>query len=334
MVIEPLVVTTPAPVNAAPGEVDDAALVGSSPAFREALRCLPAVVETSSPVLLLGESGTGKEHVARTIHALGPRRHGPIVAVNCAAVPAELFESELFGHAAGAFSGAAHAKPGLLEVAHEGTLLLDEIGELPRASGAKLLRALEEKEVRRLGETRPRKLDFRLLCATREDLAREVAEGRFRPDLFYRISVFTVTLPPLRERTSDVPELARHLVARTAARAGRPCPVISPAAMTLLTEHSWPGNVRELANVLERALALAPDGVIEPSHLGLGQDPRARKRGGTLREALAQLERDLVTQALSARGGNVTAAARDLGVARQQLQRLIRRHGLVAPRRF
>lgn len=301
-------------------------VIGSSPRFRAALRELPGIVESPASVLLLGESGTGKEVLARKIHELSPRRESPFLAVNCAAIPAELFESELFGHVAGAFSGAAAMKRGLLELAHRGTLLLDEIADLPLPVQAKLLRVLEEKEVRRVGGTTLRKIDFRLLAATNRDLRKEVLAGRFRQDLFYRINVFILTLPPLRERADDIPELARHLIDVAATKLGRAHPVLSPSALEALAGHSWPGNIRELANVLERGVALATDRIIEPWHLGLEVSTERIPRRGKLRAVLAQVERELLVEAMTVQGGNVSAAARELGIARQVAQRLLRRH--------
>jgi transcriptional regulator with PAS, ATPase and Fis domain len=307
------------------------AIVGSSPAFRGALRHLSAVVESTAPVLILGETGTGKELIARQVHELGRRRDGPFVAVNCTAIPRDLFESELFGHSQGAFSGATRAKRGLLEVAHGGTLLLDEVGDLPTCLQAKLLRVLDDQQVRRIGETSARNVDFRLVGATHRDLTREVAAGRFRLDLFYRISTFVLTLPALRERGDDVIDLARHFVTVAAERRGRPTPVLSPAALETLGRYSWPGNVRELANVIERAVAVAHDSVIEPCHLGLGADADRPPRRGSLRDAVAQVVRERVAAALAAHQGNVSAAARELGIARQQLQRLMKKHGVARP---
>jgi transcriptional regulator with GAF, ATPase, and Fis domain len=210
-------------------------------------------------------------------------------------------------------------------------VLLDELGDVPPCFQAKLLRVLEDQEVRRVGETAARKVDFRLLCATHRDLKQEVAEGRFRRDLFYRINVFTLTLPPLRERGDDVIELARHFVTLAAEEHRRPRPVLSPSALEVLGRYPWPGNVRELANVIARAVALACDGVIDPGHLGLDVEDDMPPRRGSLRDAIGQLERERIAAALAAYRGNVSAAGRELGVARQQLQRLMKRHGL-APR--
>ena len=258
---------------------------------------------------------------------MGPRGRAALIAQNCASIPTELLESELFGHAAGAFSGATRGKRGLLELAHEGTFFLDEVGDMPLGLQAKLLRVLEDKEVRRIGETRANKIDFRLVCATNRDLNKEVEEGRFRRDLFYRLNVFTISLPPLRDRREDIADLSRHFVARAAERAGHSQPELSPSALAALEAHTWPGNVRELMNAVERGVALARGDRIEPAHLGLGA-PTERQRPGKLREVLAQVEQDLVSEALGNNRGNITSAAKTLGIARQQLQRLVRKYGL------
>ncbi|MBX6332305.1 MAG: sigma-54-dependent Fis family transcriptional regulator, partial [Gemmatimonadaceae bacterium] len=242
-------------------------IVGHSDAIRTALDLARKVARHPSTVLLTGESGTGKELIARLIHRASPRAAEPFVAVNCGAIPEPLLESELFGHAKGAFTGAITDKAGLFEEANGGTLFLDEIGELPLALQVKLLRALQEGEVRRVGANTARRVDVRVIAATNRDLAADVASGRFRGDLYYRVNVVTIRLPALRERREDIPELALHFLRQTNARLGLSVELISPAAMRLLMEYPWPGNVRELENVIERALVLTAGPTIEPEHL-------------------------------------------------------------------
>jgi transcriptional regulator with GAF, ATPase, and Fis domain len=232
-------------------------IVGGSPALRRVLDHVSQVAPTPAAVLLLGETGTGKELLARAIHERSPRRAKPFIKVNCAALPAALIESEMFGHEKGAFTGATAAHPGRFELADGGTLFLDEIGELAVELQAKLLRALQDGEVQRLGSTRSRKVDVRLVAATNQDLERAMAEGRFRSDLFYRLSVFPIRLPPLRDRRDDIPLLVWAFVQRRQARLGRHIESIPRATMDALQSYHWPGNVRELENVLERALILS-----------------------------------------------------------------------------
>ena len=306
-------------------------LLGDSFAFRDALRDLPAAVPSPLPVLVIGETGTGKELVARKLHQLGARSARPFVAQNCAALPGELFESELFGHAAGAFTGATTAKPGVFESVSGGTLLLDEVAELPLSFQAKLLRVLEDKRVRRVGETNERDVDFRLVCATNRALGQEVEEGRFRRDLFYRINAFTLRLPPLRDRPDDIPELARHFIDDAAGELGVAPPTLSDEALEALCTWSWPGNVRELQNVLGRATALARDGAIAPAHLGPvgGREPEAL----TLMELRNRFDREVIARTIASCDGNVARAARSLGVSRATVTGLLKKHGLTGPKR-
>ena len=241
-------------------------MVGASPAMEKFFDVLAKVVHSEVPVLVLGETGTGKELVARALVREGPRAKGPFVAVNCAAVPPNLLESELFGHKRGSFTGAVADREGHFATAHGGTLFLDEIGDMPLPMQSKLLRALQEGEVRPVGSNRSRKVDVRVVAATHRDLLRESRAGTFREDLYYRLAVVTLALPPLRERTGDVGLLVRSLVPRLAAELGRPPAVVLPDALVLLEAWHWPGNVRELENELRRALALAP-GAIGPADL-------------------------------------------------------------------
>ncbi len=244
-------------------------MIGDSPAMRSVFSQIRKVAPTATTVLVLGESGTGKELVARALHALSPRRDGPFIAVNCAAIPDTLLESELFGHEKGAFTGANERRIGLIEAASGGTLFLDEIGELPAEAQARLLRVLQEGEVRRLGENRTRRVDVRLVSATHRDLQQAVAAGGFRQDLYYRLAVMPIQLPPLRERHEDIEPLARRLLERSCRRLNRPALKLSPQALKALHNYDWPGNVRELENVIERAVILAEGDSIEAAELSL-----------------------------------------------------------------
>ena len=309
------------------------AIVGSSPVMRAALDVARKVAPHSATVLVSGESGTGKELVARLIHRESPRAGGPFVAVNCGAIPEALLESELFGHEKGAFTGATRAKAGLFEEAHNGTLFLDEIGELPAALQVKLLRALQEGDVRRVGSTEAKVVDVRVIAATNRDLGADVASGRFRADLFYRINVVAIALPPLRERPEDLAELVQFFLARHATRMGLTARGISPAAMRVLAEHTWPGNVRELEHAIERALVMTGGAVIEPSDLPpllRSSDERAGGADGTLsvKRQTTELEKALIRRALEHTRGNRTRAARLLELSHRALLYKIREYGL------
>ncbi len=244
-------------------------MVGNCTAMQDVFERVRKVAASPATVLVLGESGTGKELVARAIHEQSARRDGPLVAVNCAAIPEGLLESELFGHEKGAFTGAQAAHAGLVESADGGTLFLDEIGELPPPAQARLLRMLQDGEVRRVGSTRPRKVDVRVVAATHRDLPKRVQEGTFRQDLYFRLRVVEIKLPPLRERGEDVPALAKHLLEKTCQRLNRPAATLSPEALVAISSHPWPGNVRELENAIERAIILADSPVITPGLLAL-----------------------------------------------------------------
>ncbi len=252
-------------VRHASAGASQAGLVGRSPAFNTALEAVQRVARSRLPVLLQGESGTGKELFARAVHEASDRQDGPFVVVDCSGLPDTLFESELFGHEKGAFTGAQHRKPGLVETAAGGTLFLDEIGDVPLGMQVKLLRLIESGTFRRVGATETQQADFRLVAATHKPLQRMVAEGTFRQDLYYRIAAFPIVLPPLRERIDDVPLLVDSFLQRGGKTAQRI--VIQPAAMARLQAHDWPGNIRELRNVLERARLFADDGIVRPEHL-------------------------------------------------------------------
>jgi two-component system response regulator HydG len=294
------------------------------------------VAPTLSTVLVVGESGTGKELVARAIHTHSPRAQGPFVAVNCTALTESLLESELFGHAKGAFTGAVAAKRGLFEEAQGGTLFLDEIGDVNPKMQAQLLRVLQEGEIRRVGGNEPVKVDVRVVAATNRELEDEVKAGRFREDLYFRINVVTIRLPPLRERPSDIDLLIDHFLRKYAQRERRSEAGIAPEAIALLLKHAWPGNVRELENVIERALALAKDGVILPSDLpieiagagGPTTQPIGAAGGEGLvgdRPTLAELERRYIDLILKETGGNKKRAAEILGIDRRTLYRTLER---------
>ncbi|HQR30290.1 MAG TPA: sigma-54 dependent transcriptional regulator, partial [Anaeromyxobacteraceae bacterium] len=282
-------------------------VVAESPVMRSVLLRARDFADADAPVMVLGESGTGKEILARAIHANGPRRDRAFVAVNVAALPADLLESELFGHARGAFTGATAEKRGLFETADGGTLFLDEIAEMPPALQAKLLRAVQDGEVRRVGDTRAFGVDVRLVCATHRDLEARVEGGLFREDLYYRLQVLVLRVPPLRDRREDILPLARLLLAAEK----RPSKGFSPAAEKVLLSHDWPGNVRELGNAVKHGAALARGGVVGPEHLpeGLGSGA-ARRKVAPLMRPLAEVEREHVLRVLEGCGGNQVEAAR------------------------
>jgi two-component system response regulator HupR/HoxA len=303
-------------------------LVGAAAGLRGAVDLARKVLEADTTVLLLGETGTGKELFARLIHDNGPRRAGKFVAQNCGALPESLLESELFGHARGAFTGATGEHRGLFEEADGGTIFLDEVGEMSPAMQLRLLRVLQEGEVRRVGASTPRKVDVRVISATNVDLEAEVAAGRFRKDLYYRLAVFPIVLPPLRERAGDLPALADHFLRVYRERARRAVPGISAEAMRCLAAYPFPGNVRELENEIERAVALAEDGrPLLPEHLSdriRGAAAAGPATPQTLNEAIEALKRRMLEDALRECGSKTRAAER-LGLTRQSLQQMLRR---------
>ncbi len=341
-------------------------IVGASAKMQRIFRLVRKVAPTDSTVLLTGESGTGKELVARSLHVQSRRALGPFVPVNVGALPESLVESELFGHVRGAFTGASAERPGLVEAADHGTLFLDEIGDMPLATQVNLLRALESNEVRRVGDNATRLVDIRVIAATHRDLRREVAEGRFREDLYYRLNVVQIDLPPLRERREDIGLLASYFLERLSTRAGRSGLAFSPEATLLLERYDYPGNVRELENAVEHALAVSEGARITPGDLpsafrtprllptGRGDDvpEGGRGRSGTgpegayppgsepdsrlLRDpgdprtswSLAEIEKEHIRRVLDRHRGNSTAAARQLGISRTTLWRKLRQYGL------
>lgn len=336
-----------------PSATDDGIPIVGKSAVIESVRAFVARVAPShETVTIYGETGTGKEVVARRIHAQSPRREGPFVAMNAACVPRDLFESELFGHRRGSFTGATSDRPGLFREAHGGTLFVDELGELPMESQAKLLRALETRTVRGVGESREVPVDVRIVAATNRDLWLEVQEGRFREDLYFRLQVFPILLPPLRERLEDVPMLADHLLQRL----GPGAPVLDDSAKEALSDYEWPGNVRELLNVLRRAALFAEDGRIDAelvhrmtvaSIFGQVREARTPRAAPVADRApspqrvsspmpaapdagasLAEVERAHIAQVLASMDGNVTKAATALGIDRRTLQRKLKAYGL------
>lgn len=304
-------------------------LVGHSPAFLRALQRAKQVAAIDADILIQAPSGTGKELVARMIHGLSPRNNRPFVAINCAAFPETLLESELFGHTKGAFTGAAAAKAGKFELANGGVLLLDEVGEMPLQLQPKLLRALQEREFDRLGDTRPVTVDLRVIATTNRPLEEMVSNGTFRADLYYRLNVIPLTLPPLRNRQEDILELAEHFIRLYSV--GRTPPQMTPEFRHHLEQHSWPGNVRELSNLMRRAVALSRDeiglDVFEPDELTMhtGRAFASELRPGTSLEAV---ERRLLEMTLDATGGNRSRAAEMLGVSLRTVRNKIRGYGL------
>jgi len=307
---------------------------GESPPIQHLKKMLVKVVQSPSPVMLIGESGTGKEVVARAIHGEGPRSRRAFVAENCAALPENLLESELFGHARGAYTGANQEKPGLFEVADGGTLFLDEIADTSSAVQAKLLRALEAGEIRRLGDTRARRIDVRIITATSRNLLQEIERGRFRAELYYRLSVLPVQLPPLRERPGDIPLLAKHFLRHYSDMADKNLPGFDKDVLQALASYTWPGNVRQLRNEVERMAALADSDT--PIDISLLSDPLRDQSiasldtplGEALPDAMQRIKKTLIINALEETQGNRTRAATTLGISRPNLQKTMKRLGI------
>ena len=328
------------------------AIVVADDSMRELYRIVNLFAKTDLSVVLLGETGTGKDVVAHAIHRRSPRASGPYVRLNCGAVPEALLESELFGHERGAFTGAGQAKPGIFESAHGGTLFLDEVAELPLAMQVKLLLVLENREITRIGSTRPRPIDIRVVCATNRDLPARVAAGTFRQDLYFRLNGVALTIPPLRDRPSEVAPLAREFVRDACERAGKPAHTLSRDALTALERHPWPGNVRELKNAVERAVALCTGHQIDSDHLALGGlsvgvdrpthsgapavEPRERMPSSLglhedVRRTARDLERKRIAEALERCAGNQTRAAKVLEISRRTLVARLSEFGFARP---
>ncbi len=313
------------------------AIVAASDGMIELLEMLERTAAYKSTVLVTGESGTGKEVIARAIHQQSPRRDQPFVAVNCGAIPENLLESELFGHAKGAFTGANRCHRGLFTEAHEGTLFLDEIAELQTSLQVKLLRAIQEEEIRPVGETKSRQVDVRVIAATARDLTREIAEGRFREDLFYRLNVVRLEVPPLRERREDIPLLVDHFLSRFRDTLGKNIRRVSDEALELLVAYAWPGNVRELENLIERAMILTDGDMIEtnalPSVVECGSEPAGdgeadRDEDLGLKRARQTFEAQFIRKALARTGGNRTHAAKLLEISHRALLYKIKDYGI------
>jgi transcriptional regulator with GAF, ATPase, and Fis domain len=309
-------------------------IIGDSAALKQVLHKAEQVAPTDTPVLILGETGTGKELIARAIHSASPRRNRALVKVNCAALPGTLIESELFGHEKGAFTGAQARKIGRFELANGGSLMLDEIGELPLELQAKLLRVLQEGEFERLGSSNTTKVNVRVLAATNRDLNQDVQEGRFRADLWYRLNIFPITVPPLRQRRQDIPLLVKHFVDKFSKKMGKPFTAISPAAAVALQDYGWPGNVRELASVIERAVIVSPGPVLT----------LADKLGGALeanvappdRRTLEEIERNSIINRLAETAGRIDGkggAAESLGINPSTLRSRMNKLGIRGPQR-
>jgi transcriptional regulator with PAS, ATPase and Fis domain len=305
-----------------------ARVIGRSPQWMEALTRATQVAATETTVLLNGESGTGKEVLARFIHRGSPRKGGPFIALNCAALPEQLLESELFGYERGAFTGAQQSKPGQIELASGGVLFLDEVSEMSPSAQAKFLRVLQEREFQRLGGVRVQKANVRIIAATNRDLRRAVERNDFREDLYYRLQVFDIRLPPLRERTDDIVELSEAFLEEIGRSFGRPPAGLTRDAIAALLQHDWPGNVRELRNALERAAILCEGGLITAAHLSL--QPRTRAVSSATTD-LSVVERQTIEQVMRACGWNKSKAARKLGLSRTQLYVRLRKYDLELP---
>jgi transcriptional regulator with GAF, ATPase, and Fis domain len=300
-------------------------IVGTSPPMQQVFRKVEKIAITDISVLITGETGTGKELIAREVHRRSPRAQKPFITINCGAIPANLLESELFGHVKGAFTGAVANKQGKFQAADGGTLFLDEIGEMPLDLQVKILRAIQEKIVVKVGDTRPEPVDIRIIAATNRDLEKEIAEGRFREDLYYRLNVVNVHLPPLRERGEDVLVIARYLLSRYAREYDSKVRGFSPNATVAIRKHNWPGNIRELENRIKKAIVLCESTVIGPDDLALSAD--ALPPILTLQEAKDKFQREYINEVLALNNGNRTKTARDLGVDPRTIFRHLEKEG-------
>jgi transcriptional regulator with GAF, ATPase, and Fis domain len=319
-------------------------MIGTSRAMSAVFHLIERAAPTDSTVLILGESGTGKELIAENIHQQSPRRDRPLIKLNCAAIPETLLESELFGHEKGAFTGALMRKTGRFELADGGTLLLDEIGDMSPTTQSKILRVLQEREFERVGGSATVRVDVRIIASTNKDLARAVKDGRFRDDLYFRLNVVTISVPPLRDRREEIPDFVNHFLSETNARLGRAVTRVSPDAMAALMEYEWPGNVRELRNAIERAVVVCDAEVVALANLpavlqagaagrhGVGGQEIAALSDASLDDRMAQLERAFVVDALTRAGGVQAAAARLLGVTERSMWHLVKKHRIQVDR--
>jgi DNA-binding NtrC family response regulator len=317
-------------------------IIGTSPKMQEVFRCITKVAPTNSTVLITGESGTGKELIARAIHVNSQRKDRQFIPVDCAVLSENLLESELFGHMKGSFTGAVVTKPGLFEIADGGTLFLDEIGNISLATQSKLLRVIQEREFTPVGGIRPKRVDIRLIAATNKDLPSKIKEGTFREDLYYRLNIVPILVPPLRERPEDIPLLAQHFLQRYGREMGRSSMTLSPAGAQVLTQYAWPGNVRELENIMERVVIMADEEVITPKHLPhsfqeepgvVFQAPRTSEELKDLKKqlrdkAVEEAESLFVLSALNRNEWNITRAAKEVGMLRPNFQALMRKHNI------
>lgn len=308
-------------------------VIGNSKIMRDLYGAIEQVCCTTATVLLLGESGVGKERIAHAIHFGSPRAEKPFIKLNCAAIPESLIESELFGHEKGAFTNATERRKGKFELANGGTIFLDEIGEMPLSIQSKFLRVLQEREFERVGGSETLRVDIRVIAATNRDLPALISGGRFREDLYYRLNVFPLVIPPLRERKTDILLLADHFVAKFARMHGKTIKRISPPASSLLMAHKWPGNVRELENCVERAVILSSDGVIHSYHLPPSlqlprADPSGTSAGGSLSDVMNAVEREIIIEELKQTGGNLSKAARTLGITERMMGIRVQKHGI------
>ena len=312
-------------------------ILGKSAAMVQVFDLISSAAQSEAPVIIYGESGTGKELIASAIHKLGPRRKGPFIKVNCAALSESLLESELFGHVKGAFTGADRTRVGRFEAANGGDIFLDEIGDLPLSTQVKLLRVLQEKEIEKVGDHRPLSIDVRILAATNQDLSTLMEEGRFREDLYYRIGVIPIHLPPLRERREDVPLLIEAFINRIHLKADKPISGMSREALDLLFSYDWPGNVRELINVIEYSFVLCHEGEIMPNHLPArvtGKQPSMAPRRRAVKKQNDDAERKRILEALAATGGNQSKAAEILGISRVTLWKRLKAFDIQVDRKI
>jgi two-component system nitrogen regulation response regulator GlnG len=318
------------PARSQPANDPAADIIGEAPAMQEVFRAIGRLSHSNITVLINGESGTGKELVARAIHQLSDRKDSEMISVNCAAIPENLIESELFGHEKGAFTGATANRTGLVEAANGSTLFLDEIGELPLDAQARLLRVLQESEIRKVGSVQSRKVDVRLVVATHRDLKQLVIDGEFREDLYYRINVMALLLPPLKERGNDILELADAILARTCRRLKSPLLFFTNDATQAISTYPWPGNVRELQHAVERAVIMSRDNILQPEDFFFNNNQPSQSKDDLNLEQfnLEDVERILIRKVLSKHNGNITYAAQELGLTRSSLYRRLEKYGL------